>query len=147
MGSHRPVSEKSKSVRFFEPGAGQLDVVDPFFAIRAVPRGQRQLRVFAPQRQAEPGAGPFLRVEVAAIDGLEAEQARAFFGFVGERPQQSIISIINLGGWTGYRRSSPPGPIRMKRGMERFRGRFVGWQLARMSYTTGGQKVKKKLCT
>ncbi len=55
--------------------------------------------------------------------------------------------IGRLGGWTGYKRSSPPGPIRMKRGMERFRERFVGWQLARASYTTGGQKVKKKLCT
>ena len=38
--------------------------------------------------------------------------------------------IARLGGWKGYNSQSPPGPITMKRGLERFASQFAGWQLA-----------------
>ena len=39
--------------------------------------------MLAPQRQAEPGAHPCARIE-AVGDGCEAEEPRAFLGFVAE---------------------------------------------------------------
>lgn len=39
--------------------------------------------------------------------------------------------VGRLGGWSGYARGSPPGPIRMRRGLERLENRYAGWQLAR----------------
>ena len=38
--------------------------------------------------------------------------------------------IGRLGGWKGYASQSPPGPITMRRGLERFMNQFAGWQLA-----------------
>ena len=38
--------------------------------------------------------------------------------------------IARLGGWKGYSSQSPPGPITMRRGIERFMAQFAGWQLA-----------------
>ena len=38
--------------------------------------------------------------------------------------------IGRLGGWKGYASQSPPGPITMRRGLERFMSQFAGWQLA-----------------
>lgn len=38
--------------------------------------------------------------------------------------------IGRLGGWDGYASQSPPGPITMRRGLERFMSQFAGWQLA-----------------
>lgn len=38
--------------------------------------------------------------------------------------------VARLGGWTGYGRASPPGPITMRRGLERLESQFAGWQLA-----------------
>lgn len=37
--------------------------------------------------------------------------------------------IARLGGWKGYQTRRPPGPIRMKRGLERFNTYFDAWKL------------------
>ena len=39
--------------------------------------------------------------------------------------------IGRLGGWKGYRKASPAGPITMKRGLERFEMIYSGWILSR----------------
>ena len=39
--------------------------------------------------------------------------------------------VGRLGGWKGYPRSDPPGPITMRRGLKRLQSRFAGWRLAR----------------
>ena len=41
--------------------------------------------------------------------------------------------IGRLGGWKGYRKASPAGPITMKRGLERFETMYSGWLLFRTS--------------
>ena len=38
--------------------------------------------------------------------------------------------IARLGGWNGYRSESPPGPIIMLRGLQKFESQFEGWLLA-----------------
>lgn len=44
--------------------------------------------------------------------------------------------IARLGGWkTYYSRAKPPGPITMKRGLERFYSQFSGWCIASSSHT------------
>lgn len=35
--------------------------------------------------------------------------------------------IARLGGWKGYQKARPPGPIRIKRGLERFNTIYQGW--------------------
>jgi len=40
-----------------------------------------------------------------------------------------------LGGWTGYARASPPGPITMRRGLDRFMSQYEGWLLAQHGRT------------
>ena len=38
--------------------------------------------------------------------------------------------IAKLGGWKGYNRKRPPGPILFKKGLDKFMSIFEGWQLA-----------------
>jgi Transposase DDE domain len=38
--------------------------------------------------------------------------------------------VARLGGWTGYARAAPPGPITMRRGLERLQSQYEGWLLA-----------------
>ena len=38
--------------------------------------------------------------------------------------------IARLGGWNGYGSESPPGPIVMLRGMQKFELQYEGWLLA-----------------
>lgn len=38
--------------------------------------------------------------------------------------------IARLGGWNGYKSESPPGPIIMLRGLQKFEARYEGWLLA-----------------
>jgi hypothetical protein len=38
--------------------------------------------------------------------------------------------VGRLGGWKGYARSDPPGPITMRRGLERLQSQLAGWKLA-----------------
>ena len=37
--------------------------------------------------------------------------------------------IARLGGWKGYASEAPPGPITMKRGLEKFQQQFIGWSM------------------
>lgn len=39
--------------------------------------------------------------------------------------------IARLGGWKGYARQRPPGPITLKKGLDKFTAIFEGWQLAK----------------
>jgi len=45
--------------------------------------------------------------------------------------------IGRLGGWKGYARESPPGPITMRRGLDRFLSQYEGWILARHAQAEG----------
>lgn len=48
-------------------------------------------------------------------------------------PTQSLAwatwCIARLGGWKGYASESPPGPITIKRGLEKFQQQFIGWSM------------------
>ncbi len=39
--------------------------------------------------------------------------------------------IARLGGWNGYASESPPGPIVMLRGLQKFELQYEGWLFAR----------------
>ena len=53
--------------------------------------------MFAPQDEAEFCANPGFGIECAAVNGEETEQARTFFGFVGEDLQQVGVGFVHLG--------------------------------------------------
>ena len=40
-------------------------------------------------------------------------------------------TIARLGGWKGYKSSRPAGMKTLKRGLDKFNERFIGWHLAR----------------
>lgn len=61
---------------------------------------------------------------------LEGKTARQQNPYRPRTLAWSAWIIGRLGGWNGYRSQSPPGYITMKRGMERFSQRFLGWRLA-----------------
>jgi hypothetical protein len=49
--------------------------------------------------------------------------------------------VGRLGGWKGYPRSDPPGPITMRRGLERLQSQFAGWKLAQPK-DPGGERSR-----
>jgi hypothetical protein len=61
---------------------------------------------------------------------LEGKTARQQNPFPRRTLAWSAWMIGRLGGWNGYRSQSPPGYITMKRGLERFAQRFLGWRVA-----------------
>lgn len=78
----------------------------------------------------EEKAVPFLEAQQQALAGkTEAQQCPHA---VGTLAWASWI-VGRLGGWDGYARGSPAGPIRMRRGLERLESRYAGWQLARQA--------------
>ena len=46
--------------------------------------------------------------------------------------------IARLGGWKGYKSQRPPGPITLKRGLDKFVNIYSGWQLALALYKDVG---------
>jgi hypothetical protein len=53
--------------------------------------------MFTPQDEAELFTNPGFGIERVAVNGEEAEQARTFFGFVGEDLQQVGVGFVHLG--------------------------------------------------
>jgi hypothetical protein len=45
--------------------------------------------------------------------------------------------IARMGGWKGYQSRTPPGPIRMKRGLDKFNTYFEAWNLFRTDEDVG----------
>jgi len=74
-----------------------------------------------------PAAETFMRVLQVQLEGKTKKQQCEHE--VGTLAWTSWI-IGRLGGWKGYTSQSPPGPITMRRGLERFMSQFAGWQLA-----------------
>lgn len=77
-----------------------------------------------------PAALAFLAVVVSELEGKTEKQQCPHQA--GTLAWTSWI-IGRLGGWKGYASQSPPGPITMRRGLERFLSQFAGWQLAQRS--------------
>jgi hypothetical protein len=74
-----------------------------------------------------------LRYQEELVNSLEGKTVRQQNPFPIRTLAWSAWIIGRLGGWNGYRSQSPPGYITMKRGMERFSQRFLGWRLAQDS--------------
>ena len=74
----------------------------------------------------------FLGVLQSQLEGKTKKQQCAHG--VGSLAWASWV-IGRLGGWKGYASQSPPGPITMRRGLERFMSQFSGWQLAQVMQT------------
>lgn len=72
-------------------------------------------------------AMPFLRALQSELEGKTKKQQCPHE--VGTLAWACWI-VARLGGWTGYARASPAGPITMRRGLERLESRYAGWQLA-----------------
>ena len=81
-----------------------------------------------------PSALVFLGVLQAQVEGKTEKQQCSHEA--GSLAWASWV-IGRLGGWKGYASQSPPGPITMRRGLERFMRQFSGWQLAQMMQTKG----------
>jgi hypothetical protein len=75
-----------------------------------------------------------LRYQEELVPSLEGKTVRQQNPFPVRTLAWSAWIIGRLGGWNGYRSQSPPGYITMKRGMERFSQRFLGWRLAQGSF-------------
>ena len=74
----------------------------------------------------------FLGVLQSQLEGKTKKQQCAHG--VGSLAWASWV-IGRLGGWKGYASQSPPGPITMRRGLERVMSQFSGWQLAQVMQT------------
>lgn len=70
---------------------------------------------------------PFLRALQRKLEGKTPKQQCAHES--GTLAWASWV-VGRLGGWTGYARASPPGPITMRRGLQRLESQYAGWQLA-----------------
>jgi hypothetical protein len=55
-------------------------------------------------------------------------------------------TIGRLGGWKGYRKAGPAGPITMKRGMQKFSNIFEGWKLRVASEVAQLEPSEECLC-
>jgi hypothetical protein len=60
---------------------------------------------------------------------LEGKTVKQQNPFTPETLAWAAWLIGRLGGWKGYRKAGPAGPISMKRGLVHFSTLFEGWQL------------------
>lgn len=67
-----------------------------------------------------------LTVVLEAVEGKTKSQKNPF---PRENLAWSAWIISRLGGWKGYKSESPPGPITMARGLEKFETLCYGWNL------------------
>jgi len=71
----------------------------------------------------------FLSHVLPTIEGRTEKQKN---GFPKGKLSWAAWIIARLGGWKGYVSESPPGPITMYNGLDRFRKIHAGWELAKM---------------
>ena len=84
-------------------------------------------------RSGEPASLAFTPAEIEALDALVPRLEGKTQLQKNPHPRRSLAwaawAIGKLGGWDGYPRSKPPGPITFKHGLERFRAIAAGWTL------------------
>lgn len=71
-----------------------------------------------------------LRVLLLLCKKLEGKTEKQKNPFNKNSMSWAAWIIARLGGWNGYRSESPPGPIVMLRGLQKFEERYEGWLLA-----------------
>lgn len=70
----------------------------------------------------------FLHVLLTNLEGkTEKQQSR----HIPESMAWAAWIFARLGGWKGYESQAPPGPITMKKGLDKFFTQYEGWCLAR----------------
>ena len=73
--------------------------------------------------------GPEVETLEALLPGLEGKTALQ----KNPHPRRSLAwatwIVAKLGGWDGYPKSRPPGPITIRNGYERFKAIAEGWSL------------------
>lgn len=72
----------------------------------------------------------FLKVLLGVYEGKTIKQKNPFHEY---SLAWGAWIIARIGGWKGYQRACPAGPITMKRGLEKFSSLFEGWLLHQMS--------------
>jgi hypothetical protein len=84
-------------------------------------------------RGREPAATAFGAAELATLDALGPRLEGRTAPSRNPHPPRSLAwaawIVARLGGWDGYARSRPPGPITFKHGLDRFHAIAEGWRL------------------
>jgi len=82
-------------------------------------------------RSAEPASFAFNKNEIAALETLSQQYAGRTTLQTNPHPSHSLAwaawIIARLGGWDGYPRSKPPGPITFRHGIQYFHAFAHGW--------------------
>jgi hypothetical protein len=82
---------------------------------------------------AEPAAIAFTPPEIAVLDSLGGKLEGKTAAQKNPHPAHSLAwaawIIAKLGGWNGYARAKPPGPITFRHGLDYFHALVAGWQL------------------
>jgi len=81
----------------------------------------------------EPASNAFSPSDIAVLDGLAIKYKGRTALQTNPHPKHSLAwaawLIARLGGWNGYPKSKPPGPITLRHGLEYFRTFAEGWSL------------------
>ena len=89
--------------------------------------------------ESQPAGEVFSKPEIECLKelGNNLEQKKTQVKNTNSPKKLSWVSwiIARLGGWKGSPKQRPPGPITMKRGLEKFDLIFQGWSLARRLIT------------
>jgi hypothetical protein len=84
-------------------------------------------------KAAEPASNAFSTTDIALLDSLDAQYKGRTALQNNPHPTHSLAwatwIIARLGGWNGYPKSKPPGPITLRHGLEYFRTMAKGWNL------------------
>lgn len=62
---------------------------------------------------------------------MEQKKTQVQNNYSDEKLSWASWVIARLGGWKGYTKQRPPGPITMKRGLDKFDLIYQGWILAK----------------
>jgi hypothetical protein len=81
----------------------------------------------------QPASLVFSPAEIDALEALVPSLEGKTLAQKNPHPRRSLAwggwAIAKLGGWDGYARSKPPGPITFANGLRQFRGLTQGWAL------------------